>query len=161
MGALKGGPRREAGVLEPVVLMEILLTSARDLFDMDVAFVSEFSEGRLIFRALVGDAESFGWKEGESIPLEVSYCKRLIDGSLPGIVPDAGHNACTRDLEATRKAGIGSYVGVPLKLSDGRLYGTLCCLSHAPNHFLAQCDLEGIKKLAHETVAEIERKGFL
>ena len=155
------GRRREKGVLEQNEMMEILLTSARDLLDMDVAFVSEFSEDRLVFRALVGYAESFGWEEGGSIPLDASYCKRLIDGSLPGAVPDSEADARTRDLEATRDSNIGSYVGVPLELSDGRLYGTLCCLSHAPNPFLGEYDLEGLRKLARQTVEEIEREGLV
>jgi hypothetical protein len=30
---------------------------------MDVAFVSEVTEQYMVFRDLVGDAESFGWRE--------------------------------------------------------------------------------------------------
>ena len=160
MGKGEGG-RREQGALEHHEMMEILLTSARDLLDMDVAFVSEFSEDRLVFRALVGEAESFGWEEGQSIPLEGSFCKRLIDEGRLGPVPDAREDARTRDLEVTREAGIGSYVGVPLVLSDGRLYGMLCCVSRAPNPYLAEYDLEGLKKLARQTVEEIERDGLV
>ncbi len=40
--------------------VEQLLSTVREALQMDVAFVSEFAEDRLVFRALEGDAESFG-----------------------------------------------------------------------------------------------------
>jgi hypothetical protein len=43
----------------------------------------------LVFRVLEGDAESFGWREGKSFPLDASYCKRVLDGRIPNTVPDA------------------------------------------------------------------------
>ena len=33
---------------------------------------------------------------------------------------------------------IGSYLGVPLTLSDGRLYGTVCVLDPLPHRFTAE-----------------------
>jgi GAF domain-containing protein len=142
-------------------ILEETLSSVTDLLEMDVAFVSEFVEDRLVFRALKGDAPSFGWEEGGSIPLEESYCKRVIDGRLPSAVPDATGDERTRDLRITREAGIGSYVGVPLKLSDGRPYGTLCCLSHSPDPWLAERDVRLMEGLARETVSRLEREGLL
>jgi hypothetical protein len=49
---------------------------------MDVAFVSKFDGDQLVFRNLEGDAESFGWREGESFPIDESYCKRVLDGRI-------------------------------------------------------------------------------
>jgi hypothetical protein len=50
-----------------------------------VAFVSEFAGDELVFRKLEGDSESFGWQEGESFPLDESYCKRVLDGRTPQV----------------------------------------------------------------------------
>lgn len=128
---------------------------------MDIAFVSEFVEDRMVFRAIEGDARSFGWEKGGSLPLEETYCKQVIDGRLPSAIPDARSDERTKDLRVTREAGIGSYVGVPLKLSDGRPYGTLCCLSHSPDPWLAERDVRLMEKLANETVSHLEREGLL
>ena len=65
-----------------------MLSLVRENLQMDVAFVSEFAGDQLVFRALE-DAESFGWREGEGFPLDESYCKRVLDGRLPNVVPDA------------------------------------------------------------------------
>ena len=40
--------------------IEYMLRDVREALQMDVAFVSQFSEDQLVFRALEGDAESFG-----------------------------------------------------------------------------------------------------
>jgi transcriptional regulator with GAF, ATPase, and Fis domain len=110
--------------------IEYVLRDIRGGLQMDVAFVSQFSEDQLVFRAIEGDAESFGWQEGESSPIDESYCKRVLDGRIPQVVPDAKDEDATKDLRVTSEADIGSYCAVPLVLSEGRLYGTLCCLSH-------------------------------
>jgi hypothetical protein len=94
------------------------LAAAREHLGMDIAFVAEFSEDRLEFRSLEGDAESFGFGEGGSIPLDGSYCRRLADGRIPGVIPDARGDRRVKGLEITSEADIGSYVG-------GRPYGSL------------------------------------
>lgn len=129
--------------------------------DMEVAFVSEFADDRLVFRAFGGDAASFGWEEGGSIPLAGSYCKRVIDGTLPNVVPDATRDGRVKDLTVTREAGIGSYCGVPLRLSDGTLYGTPCCVSRSPDPWLREKDLGLMENVAQRLVRSLESVGKL
>jgi hypothetical protein len=52
--------------------IERMLRDVREALKMDVAFVSQFASDRLVFRAIEGDAESFGWREGQSFPLDES-----------------------------------------------------------------------------------------
>ena len=124
---------------------------------MDVAFVSEFAGDQLVFRALEGDAESFGWGEGDSFPLDESYCKRVLDGRIRNAVPDAKVEEATKDLRVTSEADMGSYCAVPLVLSDGRLYGTLCCASHEPDPRLRERDLALMERTAGLLVKHLER----
>jgi diguanylate cyclase (GGDEF)-like protein len=137
--------------------IEYMLRDVREALYMDVAFVSEFSEDQLVFRALEGDAESFGWREGESFPIDESYCKRVLDGRIPQVVPDAKREDATKDLRVTSEADMGSYCAVPLVLSDGRLYGTLCCVSHAPDPWLRKRDLTLMERTASWLVQHLER----
>jgi GAF domain-containing protein len=141
--------------------IEEMLRDVRETLNMDVAFVSEFSEDQLTFRVLEGDAESFGWREGESFPIDESYCKRVLDGRVPRVVPDAKREDATKDLRVTSEADIGSYATVPLVLSDGRLYGTLCCLSHEPDPWLRERDLGVMERTARWLVEQLERQGGL
>ena len=140
--------------------VERLLSTVREAMEMDVAFVSEFAGDQLIFRALEGDAESFGWREGEGFPLDESYCKRVLDGRLPSVIPDARSEGRTRDLWVTSEANIGSYVAVPVVRSDGRPYGTLCCVSHRADPRLRERDLGLMEGVAREVSRQLKREGL-
>ena len=68
--------------------VERALAIVREHLEMDVAYLAEFTGGQEVYRTLDGDAESFGLAEGEGIPLEGTYCKRVADGLLPKVIPD-------------------------------------------------------------------------
>jgi putative nucleotidyltransferase with HDIG domain len=138
--------------------VEQVLDAAREMLGMEVAFVAEFVDGRLVFRAVGGDAESFGWSEGASVPLEGTYWKDLVEGRLSGVVPDAGSDERVRDLDITREAGIGACVGVPLRFSDGRLYGVLCAMSHSPAPSLEERDARFLWALGRLVAEQLERE---
>jgi GAF domain-containing protein len=140
--------------------IERLLSTVREALQMDVAFISEFAGDQLVFRALEGEGESFGWRAGEGFPLDESYCKRVFDGRLPSVIPDARSEAQTRDLWVTNEANIGSYVAVPVVLSDGRPYGTLCCVSHRPDPRLRERDLGLMEGIAREVSRQLKREGL-
>src|SRR5829696_2949208 len=141
--------------------IEDMLRDVREAFDMDVAFVSKFDGDQLVFRALEGDAESFGWQEGESFPIDESYCKRVLDGRIPQVVPDAKREDATKDLRVTSQADMGCYCAVPLVLSDGRLYGTLCCVSHESDPWLRERDLGIMEETPRWLVEQLKRLGRL
>ena len=145
---------------QPPEKIESLLSMVRENLQMDVAFVSEFSGDQLVFRVLEGDAESFGWREGEGFPLDESYCKRVLDGRLPNVVSDARSEDSTKDLWVTSEANIGSYVAVPVVLSDGHPYGTLCCASHKADSQLRERDLGLMEGIARELSRQIKREGL-
>jgi signal transduction histidine kinase len=140
---------------EPV---EQVLEAAREELGMDVAFVSEFADRRMVFRKLVGEAGSFGWEEGQSVALDDTFCRRLLEGSLPNVIPDAKADGRVRVLQITGRAGIGSYVGAPIRFSDGTLYGTFCVLSHSPDPSLAERDARFVRVLARLVAEQIERE---
>src|SRR5688500_18445984 len=141
--------------------IEDMLRDVREAFQMDVAFISKFDGDQLVFQKLEGDAESFGWQEGESFPIDESYCKRVLDGRIPQMVPDAKREDATKDLRVTSEADMGCYCAVALVLSDGRLYGTLCCVSHEPDPWLRERDLEIMERTAGWLVEQLERRGRL
>jgi putative nucleotidyltransferase with HDIG domain len=138
--------------------VERVLAAARESLGMDVAFVAAFAAERMVFRAFGGDAESFGWEEGGSVPLEDTYCRRLVEGRLPSVVPDARGDERVKNLEMTREAGIGAYVGVPLRFSDGRLYGTLAALSHSPDPSLEESDTRLMSALGGVVAEQLEHE---
>lgn len=139
-------------------VVERTLAAAREHLGMDVAFVAEFSGDRLAFRSIEGDGESFGFERGGGIDLGGSYCRRLVDGRIPGVLPDARGDGRVKDLEVTGNSGIGAYVGVSLRFSDGRVYGTFCCLSHSPEPSLRERDAGFMRVLARLVSEQLERE---
>ena len=85
----------------------------------------------------------------------------MLDGRIPQVVADAKREEATRDLRVTSEADMGSYCAVALVLSDGRLYGTLCCVSHEPDPWLRERDLRLMERTARFLIADLERRGIL
>jgi len=136
--------------------MERLLSMAHEQLGLDVTFVTQFFEGRQVYRAVEGDGASFGMTLGGGPLLEDTYCQRMVDGELPNAVPDSAEDARVRHLPTTLAAGIGAYVGVPLHLANGELYGTLCCLSHSARPDLEDRDVAVLRMLSELLADELE-----
>lgn len=146
----------------PLVLLpardsvERLLALARTYLGMEVAIVSEFTGEEQILRHLEGDPEVFGLQLGAEARLSATYCWRVANGHLPPVIPDARADVRVRDLEVTWEADIGSYIGAPIRFSDGRVYGSVCCLSHSANPSLRDRDAEFMTMLAALIGRELE-----
>ena len=141
--------------LGPLHIDRIVELACKHL-EMDVAYVSAFEGELQVLKVLSGDVESFGLTVGAATPLPDTYCSRMLAGEIPDVVPDVNAHDAIRTLPATEVAGIGSYIGVPLTLADGTLYGTFCCLSHHPQPDLGQRDARFLNLLADLLVDELE-----
>ncbi|MGH9641148.1 MAG: HD domain-containing phosphohydrolase [Terriglobales bacterium] len=137
--------------------IEGALATVRELLGMDAAYLAEFTDGRQIYRALDGDAESFGMELDSGPVAEGTYCMRMLSGRLPNIVADSSADERVRDLEITHNAGIGAYAAVPLSFPDGTK-GSLCCVSHSPDPSLAERDLRFMRTLARLIEDHLERQ---
>lgn len=137
--------------------VEKMLAAAREMLDMDIAYLSEFRGGVQRVRDVDGDAESFGLVPGREIPLEETYCRRMIAGEIPCAIPDTRREPGVSGLAATAEARIGAYVGVPVVLSDGSVYGTLCCAHHDVRD-MAPKDVRFLELLAQLAAQTVDRE---
>jgi EAL domain-containing protein (putative c-di-GMP-specific phosphodiesterase class I) len=136
--------------------IERTLSLARGALDMDVALVGAF-DGEYVIQAVEGEQEWFDLDVGKRIPVEDTYCRLMVQGDLPHLVQDAAFDERTADLPVTRETGIGAYVGAPIRLWDGTLYGTLCCLSRAAEPSLNERDARFLHVLAEIVADHIDR----
>jgi EAL domain-containing protein (putative c-di-GMP-specific phosphodiesterase class I) len=137
--------------------IERILSLARAALDMDVALVGAFDTD-FVVQAVDGEYEWFGLEAGLRMPQENTYCSHMIIGDVPHLVTDAMNDERTADLPLTREAGIGAYVGVPIRLWDGTLYGTLCCLSRSPEPSLNERDVRFMRVLAEVVADQLDRE---
>lgn len=133
------------------------LDAAREVLGLDIAYFSELSGETQLIHHVRGDPDAARLLSGAAVPLRESYCRRMLAGEL-NIVADAQNDPRVSDLAFTTELGVGCYVGVPLQLSDGRVYGTMCCASREPNQLLGPRDVQFLRVLARLIADDLERE---
>ncbi|HEY2398318.1 MAG TPA: EAL domain-containing protein [Solirubrobacteraceae bacterium] len=123
---------------------------------LDVVYIAELTDARQIYRAAAGDAASFEIAVNGAPSCHETYSRLLAAGEIPNVIRDAASEPRVADLPRTRDARIGSFIGVPLRLSDGALYGALCALSHRPDPTLDERDVSFMSMLAELLVGELD-----
>lgn len=152
---LVGRPALETSMCSSGI--ETILRAVRTHLGMDVGFVSEFSNGRRVFRHV----ESADGKQcidvGSSDPLDQSYCHWVVEGRLPQLIRDPADHPFARSLPATKAVPVGAHLSVPIRLRDGRVYGTFCCFSMAPDPSLTERDLSVLRAFAQVAQEQVQQ----
>lgn len=121
-----------------------VLRLLRERMNMDVVFVSEFTDGQRVFRHVSTAPDSPVIGEGGSEPLERSWCQRVVDGRLPRFIADASKHPASAALLKSVPFPIGTHISAPIVLENGDIYGTLCCFSFHPQD---EPNVDDLKKL--------------
>ncbi|MGH2691824.1 MAG: hypothetical protein ACRDHM_04905 [Actinomycetota bacterium] len=61
-------------------------------------------------------------------------------------------------MRIAEEANLGSYVGVPVQLPGGRVYGTQCSVSHTPNSSLSERDARFMRVLARIVAEQLSQE---
>lgn len=129
-------------------LIRAAVDLARTCLRMDVGFVTEFRDGVRVFRH-VASAEGFTpIAVGDANPLDESYCQRVVSGEIPALVADSYQYPILMALRATDALQIRAHLGVPVRFSDGSVFGTFCCYSRDPQVHLNQIDVSVLTRFA-------------
>jgi EAL domain-containing protein (putative c-di-GMP-specific phosphodiesterase class I) len=132
------------------------LEAIRRHLGMEVAYISEFVGDLSIMREVDAPGLEHLIKEGDALSLDDVYCRHIVAGRLPELIPDTAAEALCQSLPITRNVPIGAHVSVPIRLSDGELYGMFCCLSPAPNLTLNARDLQVMRVFADLAAHQID-----
>ena len=112
--------------------LTFLLAQVRQALGMDIVFVSRLSDTQRVFEVVSAEGELADVAPGVSDPLLETYCHRVAEGRLPAVVADTSGNAEVRALPVTDRLDIRAYLSAPVVLANGRVFGTVCCISHEP-----------------------------
>jgi len=138
--------------------VETILHAARSHLGMDVAFISEFREKVREFRHVDADVGHSPLRVGDLSPLTEGYCRRVIDGVLPELIADTSKVPAAMALPETHAIPIGAHLSVPIRLSNGRLYGTFCCFSFKADASLNERDLGMMRSLANLVAYQLDEE---
>jgi len=132
-----------------------ILAIVRAHLGMDVAFISHFVGDERVFH-YVDAAGRSPLIVGDRMELTQGYCHRVVVGALPELIPDTGAVPAALALPDTHTIPIGAHLSVPIRLSDGTVYGTFCCFSFSPMQSLNERDLELMRAFADLVAEQIE-----
>lgn len=135
-----------------------VLRTLRARLGMDVVFVSEFIDGKRMFRFVDRDDNAPELRAGDAGAIEESVCQRIVDGRLPPLVHDVMALPKDADVPAL-PFRVGGHLSTPIVLSSGHAYGTLCCFSSEACPTLREKDLATLKLCAQLVARKLEMAG--
>lgn len=147
---------REGAAGESVI--QRALQAVRVHLGLQVAYVSEFVGNESVFRHV--DAPGFEHliKPGDARSLDDVYCRHILAGRLPELIPDTAAEPVAMAMPITAAVPIGAHVSVPLRLPGGEVYGMFCCLGPAADPTLNARDLGMMRAFAELAAFEIDRE---
>lgn len=134
------------------------LAFVRSHLDMEVAYLSEFVGEDLVFRAV--DAPGFEDRisPGLTMPLDAGYCRHILEGRLPELIPDTNDVPFTQGIAVTTELPIRSHVSVPIHRTNGDVFGMFCCMSRHPRKSLNTRDLEVMRAFASLSADQVNTR---
>jgi EAL domain-containing protein (putative c-di-GMP-specific phosphodiesterase class I) len=132
-----------------------VIDAAKQHLAADISFLAEFEGDRKIIRRVAGGA-AVNLEEGTALTLEDTYCYRVVSGKLPNIIADARNDHRVKNMPITKQLRIGAYIGVPVTIPGGRIFGTLCCINHRKDATLREREVKFMQVLADLVGAQLQ-----
>lgn len=139
----------ESGTSVPERMVQRLLRGVREHLDLEVAFVGEVADGRRTFRFVdVKEGAEGIVSPGASNPLDDSYCGHVIEGRIPEFLLDPSTDPVAAEMRVTCDLPVGTHLSVPIRFTDGRVYGTFCCFSRQVKEALRDDDMKTMRLMS-------------
>lgn len=134
-----------------------ILRAVREHLGTEIAFVSRYLDGGMKELTHVDSDLDLPMGPGFVDPRENSYCWHIAEGRLPELIQDPADHPFTQTMAITEFLPVGCHLNTPLRLSDGTVYGSFCCLSRKPDRSMTERDLGVLRAFAALAVEQIER----
>ncbi|POR00827.1 hypothetical protein AU468_09265 [Alkalispirochaeta sphaeroplastigenens] len=112
------------------------------------AYITFIDERQLWFKSTRGFASA-------SMTRQDSYCQHVLRSGKPLMIPDTARSDLVEPVALDAKGPVRSYCGVPLRVSDGSILGTLCIADYTPRE-LSSDQIQAVERLADQVVAQLE-----
>lgn len=116
-----------AGIAAVPMILDVVVR----MTGMGFAAVARVTENRWITCQSL-DHVGFGLGPGDELPVESTLCDEIRDHRQPIVFDDAASDPAYCDHHTPRTYGLRSYISVPILLSNGTMWGTLCAISANP-----------------------------
>ncbi|MDC0737667.1 GAF domain-containing sensor histidine kinase [Cognatishimia sp. SS12] len=135
------------------VLFDSLCDAARKLFDCPIAHISVIEDATQWYKSVVGI-------ELGEMPKNNSFCTHTIMSGEAMVIPDLSKDAKFAEHPMVAAGGPQArfYAGVPLVLSSGFRFGSLCVLDVKPHEPPSETQMAVLHDLGKAVVAALERE---
>jgi EAL domain-containing protein (putative c-di-GMP-specific phosphodiesterase class I) len=135
--------------------LERAVRAIRTHFGLQVAYASEFVGETMVLREVDAPGLEQVAHRGATFPLDSVYCRHILAGRLPELIPDTSAEPLAMALPITAALPIGAHMSVPIRLPDGTVYGMFCCIGFQPDPSLNTRDLQMMRAFADLAAHEI------
>jgi GAF domain-containing protein len=102
------------------------------------------------------DQIEFGLDPGDELDLKTTICNEIREHGQPVVIDSVSGDAYWRTHPTPTLYGFESYVSLPIILSDGQFFGTLCAIDPAPAKIDMPELIATIRGFAQEIAAILE-----
>ncbi|MCZ8523292.1 MULTISPECIES: response regulator [Paenibacillus] len=130
------GTEKEAGLYQSLdEAADSILRMISELIQVDTFFVASNDKlSNTIVKAFNRHEPLI--EEGVSLPYEQTYCSLVIEAEARALViEDTAAHPVTCGMGVTAALGGCSFIGVPISLRGGRIYGTICAMNREPYRY--------------------------
>jgi len=133
-------------------IFDAICDATRKLLGCPIAHISVVEESTQWYKSVVG-------YELERMPKDNSFCTHTIMSDDPMVIPDLSKDPRFKQHPMVAEGGPGArfYAGVPLVLSSGYRFGSLCGLDLVPHDAPSDQQMSILADLGKAVVAALER----
>lgn len=136
-----------------------VLEEAVTVTGMGFVAVARVTDTRWIACQMI-DQIDFGMSPGDELRISTTICNDIRESGNVVVIDDVSANSEWRTHPAPSLYGFKSYVSLPLILSDGSFYGTLCAIDPQPRKLTHPGIVPTLERLAAR-IAQILSKHHL
>ncbi len=118
---------RVGGIAAVPTILDVVLR----MTGMGFAAVARVTKDRWITCQSL-DHLGFGLKPGDELPIESTLCNEIRDHREAVVFDDSAVDPLYKDHHTPRIYGLRSYISVPIILSNGQFFGSLCAIDPNP-----------------------------
>jgi len=121
----------EVEAVSKIAVVPAILDVICKVTGMGFAAVARVTEDRWIACAVKDDID-FGLEPGGELEIRTTICNEVRREGRLVTIDHVAEDPHYRDHQTPRMYGFQSYISVPIRLSDGRFFGTLCAMDPRP-----------------------------
>tara|TARA_A100001391_G_scaffold18104_1_gene10128 strand:- start:21146 stop:22390 length:1245 start_codon:yes stop_codon:yes gene_type:complete len=132
------------------------LHSARDHLGLEIGLIGRWIDDDMREITHVDSALDLPLEPGLRQHRDETYCWHVLNGDLPEMIADPAPYPAAQALGITHALPVGAHFSVPLRLSDGTVWGSFCAMSRQPDPTLTPRDLAIFESFAAMAAERID-----